>query len=152
MQFERPEFNPWVGKIPWRREQQPTAVFLLGRSHGQKSLVVYSPWGCKELYMTEQLSLSFFFFNLDIKLANNKNYHCITYKALLYIIIKFGSRCYYYCPISWKMKLKLKDIWQPTQGHCTYTTGACLIKFSVSVIKSSEDSANNTHTSMIPRG
>ena len=72
-----------------------------------------------------------FFFNLDIKLANNKNYHCITYKALLYIIIKFGSRCCYYCPISWKMKLKLKDIWQPTQGHCTYTTGAYVIKFSV---------------------
>ena len=31
-------FDPWVGKIPWRRTQQPTAVLLPGESHGQKSL------------------------------------------------------------------------------------------------------------------
>ena len=37
--------NPLVGKIPWRMKWQPTAVFLLGKSHGQKSLVGYSSWG-----------------------------------------------------------------------------------------------------------
>ena len=31
---ERPGFDPWVGKIPWRREWQPTEVFLPGESHG----------------------------------------------------------------------------------------------------------------------
>ena len=36
-------FNIWVGKIPWRRKWQPTPVFLLGKSHGQKSLMGYSP-------------------------------------------------------------------------------------------------------------
>ena len=36
------------GKIPWRKEQQPTPVFLLGESHGQRSLVSNCPWGCKE--------------------------------------------------------------------------------------------------------
>ena len=41
---------------PWRRKWQPTPVFLLGESHGQKSLVGYNPWGCKELDMTEQLT------------------------------------------------------------------------------------------------
>ena len=41
-------FNPWVGKMPWRRKWQPTPVFLLGESHGQRSLVGYSPWGHKE--------------------------------------------------------------------------------------------------------
>jgi len=46
-------FNPWVGKIPWRRAWQPTPVFLHGESHGQRSLVGYRPWGCKELDMTE---------------------------------------------------------------------------------------------------
>jgi len=46
-------FDPWVGKIPWGRTWQPTAVFLPGESHGQRSLVGYSPWGCKELDMTE---------------------------------------------------------------------------------------------------
>ena len=45
LQCERPGFNPWVRKIPWRREWQPTPVFLPGESHGQRSLVGYSPWG-----------------------------------------------------------------------------------------------------------
>ena len=39
------EFSPWVEKIPWRRKWQPTPVFLPGESHGQRSLVGYSPWG-----------------------------------------------------------------------------------------------------------
>ena len=41
-------FDPWVGTIPWRRAWQPTPVFLPGESHGQRSLVDYSPWGHKE--------------------------------------------------------------------------------------------------------
>ena len=45
--------NPWVGKIPWRTAWKPTPVFLPGESHGQRSLVGYSPWGRKELDMTE---------------------------------------------------------------------------------------------------
>ena len=40
------------GKIPWRRKWQPTAVFLPGESHGQSSLVGYSPWGHKEPEMS----------------------------------------------------------------------------------------------------
>ena len=43
---------PGVGKIPWRREWQSTPVFLPGESQGPRSLVGYSPWGCKELNMT----------------------------------------------------------------------------------------------------
>ena len=35
--------NPWVERIPWRREWKLTPVFLLGESHGQKSLVGYGP-------------------------------------------------------------------------------------------------------------
>ena len=51
-------FNPWVGKIPWRRNSwrrawQPTPVLLPGKSHGQKSLAGYGPWGCKEYNMTD---------------------------------------------------------------------------------------------------
>ena len=38
-------FDSWGGKIPWRRAGQPTPVFLPGESHGQMSLVGYSPWG-----------------------------------------------------------------------------------------------------------
>ena len=45
--------DPWVGKIPWRRERLPTPVFRPGEFHG-----LYSPWGHKELYTAERLSLS----------------------------------------------------------------------------------------------
>ena len=41
-------FDPWVGKIPWRRERLPTPVIWSGEFHG-----LYSPWGCKESDMTE---------------------------------------------------------------------------------------------------
>ena len=40
---------PWSGKIPWRRKWQPTPVFLPGKSHGERSLVGYSPWGHKRI-------------------------------------------------------------------------------------------------------
>ena len=46
-------FDLWVGKISWRREWLPTPVFWSGEFHGQRSLAGYSPWGCKELDMTE---------------------------------------------------------------------------------------------------
>ena len=36
-------FDPWVGKIPWRRKWKPTPVVLPGESHGQRSLVGYGP-------------------------------------------------------------------------------------------------------------
>ena len=49
-------FNPWVRKIPWRREWQPTPIILPGEFHGQGSLVGYSPQGLKESDTTEQLT------------------------------------------------------------------------------------------------
>ena len=55
----RPRFDPWVGKIPWRREWQPTLVFLPGKSHGQRSLAGCSrgrTMGLPELDMTELLN------------------------------------------------------------------------------------------------
>ena len=53
MQGGKPGFNPWIGKIPWRRERLPTLVFWPGEFHG-----LYSPWGHKESDMTERLSVS----------------------------------------------------------------------------------------------
>ena len=51
----RPGFDLWVGKIPWRRKWQPTPVLLPGKSHGQRSLVGYGPWGHKESDTTKRL-------------------------------------------------------------------------------------------------
>ena len=45
-------FDPWVGKIPWRRKWLPTPELLPGESHGQRSLVDHSPRGCKKLDTT----------------------------------------------------------------------------------------------------
>ena len=42
-------------RIAWRRKWQPTPVLLPGKSHGRRSLVGYSPWGCKELDTTEHV-------------------------------------------------------------------------------------------------
>ena len=61
LQCRRPGFNPWVGKIPWRRKWQPTPVFLPGKSHGQRSLAGYSPWGRKKSDTIERLTLSLHF-------------------------------------------------------------------------------------------
>ena len=46
-QLIKPMREIWVGKIPRRRAWQPTPVFLPGEPHGQRSLVGYSPWGCR---------------------------------------------------------------------------------------------------------
>ena len=45
-------FAPWVEKIPWKRKWQPIPVFLPGKSHGQRSLVGWSRWDCKESDVT----------------------------------------------------------------------------------------------------
>ena len=42
LQCRRPEVDPWVGKIPWRRKWHPTPIFLPGEFHEQKRLVGYS--------------------------------------------------------------------------------------------------------------
>ena len=49
----RPQFDSWVGTIPWRREKLPTPVFWPGEFP-----VWSSPWGHKESDTTERLSLS----------------------------------------------------------------------------------------------
>ena len=51
LQCRRPGLDPWVGKIPWRRERLPTLAFWPGEFHG-----LYGPWGRKESDTTERLS------------------------------------------------------------------------------------------------
>ena len=58
LQSWRPGFDPWAGKIPWRKEWLPTPVFLPGKSHGQRSLAGCIPLGSQESNVTEQLTIS----------------------------------------------------------------------------------------------
>ena len=60
LQCRRPRFDPWVGKIPWRRKWQPTLVFLPGECHGQRSLVGDGPCDGKGSDTTELLTFSVF--------------------------------------------------------------------------------------------
>ena len=64
LQRKRPGFDLWVRKILWRKAWQPTAVFLPGKFHGQRSLAGYSSWGRKEsdtiAWLTTKASLAAF--------------------------------------------------------------------------------------------
>ena len=94
LQCGRPGFDPWVGKIPWRRAWQPTPVFLPGASHGQRSLAGYSPWGRKESDMTERLSPHTYILALIV--------FCLVFTVELWVGIMID-------PILQIMKLRLKD-------------------------------------------
>ena len=77
----RPGFDPWVGNIPWRREQHPTPVFFPGEFYGQRSLAGCSPWGYRELDTTEWLWL-------HVLLATG-----ISWSSLSWSFPPFGSVC-----------------------------------------------------------
>ena len=53
----------------WERQCHPTPVLLLGKSHGWRSLVGYSPWGREESDMTERLHFPFHFHALEKEMA-----------------------------------------------------------------------------------
>jgi len=55
MQEMRVQSLGW--KIPWKRKWQPAPVFLPEKFHRQRNMAGYSPWGCKESDMTEQLRM-----------------------------------------------------------------------------------------------
>ena len=63
------QLHPWVRKILWKRARQPTPVFLPGESHGQRSLVGYSPRGCKESDTTEAIQQATFGKTFDLCLS-----------------------------------------------------------------------------------
>ena len=76
----------WVGKIPWRRAWQPTPVLLPGESHGQRSLVGYSLWGCRELDTNERQTLTHIH---NYLLCSNK---CLINIFLIIFKVKFNSK------------------------------------------------------------
>ena len=67
--------DPWVRKIPWRREWLPTPVFLPGESHGQRGLAGHSPWGNKESDTTAQLTLT----KSEVSQKEKNKYHILTH-------------------------------------------------------------------------
>ena len=78
-QFRRFRFNPWVGKISWRRKWQPTPVFLPGKSQAEESDVGCSPWDHKQSDTTSQLNKNI---AADKSLSINSN----TFLATLFVL------------------------------------------------------------------
>ena len=72
-------FDSWVGKIPWRRDRLPTAVFWPRELHG-----LYSPWGHKESDMTERHSLSLTFWRVCYLVIIHSSPHFMSRLARLY--------------------------------------------------------------------
>ena len=75
---KRQRFDPWVGKIPWKRVWLSTPVFFPGESHGQRSLMGYSPQGLKESDMTEATDHAH---TQERRTALAKHHHCTSYFA-----------------------------------------------------------------------
>ena len=85
LQCRKPGLDPWVRKIPWRREWLPTPLLLSGEFHGQRSLAGYSPWGRKELDITEWLTLS---------LSNIKRRNCsVVYSPCRHLWLEHARSC-----------------------------------------------------------
>ena len=97
LQCGRPGFDPWVRKILWRRKWQPTPVLLPGKSHGQRSIVGYSPWGHKELDMTEW----FHFLTFNINFVYILIYACThtqTYYISIFVVVQLLSPVRLFAP------------------------------------------------------
>ena len=98
LQCARPGFDPWVGKIPWRRERLSTPVFWPGEFHG-----LYSPWDRKESDTTEQFSLHFT--RLVIAFLPRSKQVSFTFMASVTICSDFGAQknkvlhCFHCFPI-----------------------------------------------------
>ena len=93
--IQKTGFDPWVENTSWRREWLLTPAFLHGESHGQRSLVVYSPRGHKESTMTKKLTLSLYQYKNPFFLAKYfKNFfleQADTIQDLILVAMSFHS-------------------------------------------------------------
>ena len=78
---------------PLEKGSLPTPVFLPGEFHGQRSLVSYNPWGHKESYMAERLTLSLSHSMGSCSLARSLNYISGTVSVFYFMIFKIDFAC-----------------------------------------------------------
>ena len=88
-----PRFNPWVGKIAWRRKWLPTPVFLPGEFHGQRSLVGYSSWDRSQTWLSNK-HFDFFFLKFHagsiFSISDNTKFSPLYIDFLLYTVFLFS--------------------------------------------------------------
>ena len=128
LQCRRPVFDPWVGKIPWRRERLPTSVFWPGEFQG-----LYSPWGLKELDTTEWLALSLDFEMLrDILGLFTAICHLIS--ILRFVLINFKENQYLKLHMDMVIKSPPANAWNtdsvPELGSSPKVGNGTLLQYS----------------------
>ena len=111
LQCRRPRFDPWVGKIPWWREGQPTLVFLPGEAHGQRSLVDYNQWECKGSDTTERLALS-------LHVTHTCTYVCV-YMTRVFMYMCHNICLYAYTHTTWEEHKVSLWFWYSKPLHYT---------------------------------
>ena len=119
---KRPRFDPWVGKIPWRREWLPTSVFLTREFCAQRNLAGYSLRGRENT--TELLTLSLFSLSLFILMFRESS-DCNLWSQFfspgwdLDDCNIDGDPSEYLAKISWTPSLKLntdEKLWSTTES------------------------------------
>ena len=126
-QFRRHGFTPWVEKILWRREWQPTLVFLPGKYHGQRSLVGYSPWGHKRFghdFATKNRS------NKDVYNPRDSFIHSHLWSTSIQTLLQtLGEssvwRCYYTHFADEAMETHRGLSANERAQHCTFPPDSC---------------------------
>ena len=116
LQSRRPGLDSWVRKIPWRREWQPTPVFLPGEFHGLRSLVGYSPWGYKESDTNKWLTLIIIWGN---HITSDNSTQALLTLSMLYACI---SLCLWLSCSCWL------EIWMQASDHFMISSRAMLFE------------------------
>ena len=97
-QYRKSRFEPWVGKIPWGREWLSTPVLLPGESHAQRGLGAPSLWGHKESDVTEQLTLPWLIYNVELGVYRRVTQLHVNLRAfcfqILFPYVGFSPLCY----------------------------------------------------------
>ena len=108
---KRCRFNPWVGKIPWRRAWHPTPVSLPGESHGQRSLAGYSPWSHKESDTTEATAHTLIYIHYSALKGKPVLTHAAVWMGTLYEV-KYACHkktLYYMIPFIWTINNQVHE-------------------------------------------
>ena len=79
-QYRRHRFNPWSGKILWRRKWQRTPEFLPGEHHGQRSLAGYSPCDCSQPQLSTHTVITLGFLTVSLQKWKKKRKSFMFYK------------------------------------------------------------------------
>ena len=112
---KRCRFDPWVGKIPWRKTWQPTPIFLPGESHGQRSLVGCSPQDRRVWPNWSDLACmhacTYMLTNIDTHTLSNISYQASVMRSLEEQTLEEWLLCAWPCAKPWIDRDESSKVW-----------------------------------------